>query len=175
MKWFFTVVAFFVFIFSWNSTLLSLTKPDPGEAHRVIDFYYYGKGEGVVLADAKICRGIHDSGAAKYDCKNEVIEIGPLKEDGSPPDIFYTIKLGEPIYVWMLYLVPQGAEEEVFVQFHHDGETEYQSGELTVKGSLRYRTWTRYTPDKPGDWKIEIYHMAETGPQLLSTFDLSVL
>ena len=157
------------------ATAAAQSKPSPGEAFRTIHFYYEGKGQGVVLADAKICRDVHGSGPLKYDCDSEIIEFGPLKTDGTAPDIYHTIKLGDPVSVWMMYLVPQGAVETVFVRFYKDEEIRHQSGDLTVKDALRYRTWTRYTPDEPGDWTIQIFHKGEWESTLLSSFTLSVL
>jgi len=148
--------------------------PTPDEAFRVVNFFYQGKGYGIVLTESKICRDIYKSGPAKYECQNEIIEFGPLNADGSPPEIFHRITPDESVYIWMSFLVPQGAEEKVYLRFNLAGETKRTSSELTVKGALRYRTWTRFTPTERGDWEIEIFHDQEIGPQLLGSFTLSV-
>jgi len=154
---------------------LAQSIPTPGEAYSVLDFYYNGKGNGIVLVDSKICRDVHKSGPSKYDCKNEVIDFGPLTADGASPEILHRINIDETILVWMSFLVPIGAEEKVYLKFSQDGDTKKTSGLLSLKGSLRFRTWTRFQPGEYGNWEIEIYHKSGMGPNLLKSFTLNVL
>ena len=150
------------------------SAPTPGETYNVLDFYYNGKGNGVVLVESKICRDVHKSGPSKYGCKNEVIEFGPLTADGTPPEILFRINKDETVYIWMSFLVPVGAEEKIYLRFNLDGETRRTSGLLSLKGSIRFRTWTNFTPKDYGDWEIEIIHENETDPILLKSFNLGV-
>lgn len=106
-------------------------------AKSFIDFYFYGQGQGVVLADMKICKEI---------IENECIdEVSPL-----------ALELGVPYMVWMMYVVPDGVEEEtILLEYKKDGVTE-RSSEATVKGSVRYRTWKSFRPNRAGNWDIVI-------------------
>ncbi len=174
MKCFVKTTISTIFFLAISLSAYSQSVPSAEETLRVLDFYYNGKGEGIVLSDSKFCRDIHKSGASKYDCKNEVIEFGPLTEDGSPPEIFHKANTNETIYIWMAYLVPVGAEEKVFLRFNLEGETKRTSGVLSVKGSIRYRTWTNFTPRETGEWEIEIFHKQDSGPELLTSMNLTV-
>lgn len=168
----FAVMAIFVFISPGKPAAQSIPSAD--EAFRVINYYYHGKGLGVVLAESRICQDIHKHGAAKYDCKNEIIEFGPLKADGSPPDVIHRVELGQSVYVWMSFLVPLGVEKEIYLEFNHGGETKRTSGHLSIKGALRYRTWSKFTPEETGDWEVKIFVDNEIVPELIGTFDLIV-
>lgn len=172
-KTIFNILTLFIFAFI-PGTIFSQDIPTPDEALRVVDFYNNGKGTGVILMESKICRDVHREGSSKYECKNEIIEFGELKADGSAPDIFHKIRMGDSAYIWMAYLVPVGAKEKIFLRYNLEGETKRTSGKLDVKGSIRYRTWISFAPPSKGTWEIEIFHDSASGPIKQGTFDLIV-
>ncbi len=174
MKRYLKIIASAVFFLTFSLSAYSQSVPSAEETLRVLNFYYNGKGEGIVLADSKFCQDIHRSGGAKFDCKNEIIEFGPLSEDGSPPEVFHKVKTNETVYIWMAYMVPMGTQEKIFLRFNLEGETKRTSGALTVKSSIRYRTWANFTPREAGDWEVEIFHEQDAGPQLLTSMKLTV-
>ncbi len=148
--------------------------PTPDEALRVVDFYYNGKGNGVILMESKICKGVHREGSLKNECKNEIIEFGEMKADGSAPGIFHKIKKGDSAYIWMTYLVPMGAEEKIFLRYNFKGATKSTSSKMSIKNSIRYRTWRKFTPNSKGIWEVEVFHDSTSGPIKLSSFELTV-
>lgn len=148
--------------------------PTPAEAQKFLEFYYNGKGNGAVLVESKLCKDVHKEGNLKYECKNEIIEFGPLTDDGTPPEVFHKINKGDSIYVWMAFLVPVGAEEKIFIQYSKDGSAKRKSRMMKVQGSVRYRTWSKFTPSSAGDWNIDIFLNDEIEPVQLSSFVLTV-
>ncbi len=86
--------------------MFAQSVPSPDEAFAVIDFYNNGKGKGVVMMESKICKDIHREGDLKYECKNEIIEFGEMKADGSAPDIFHKIKKGGTASNWYVAQIP---------------------------------------------------------------------
>lgn len=168
-------IAFVAFIFAViPGIIFAVDVPTPDEVNRVFEFYDNGKGEGVVMRESKLCEDIHREGSLKYECKNEIIELGEMKADGSAPDITYKISKGEGVYIWMAYMVPMGAVEEIFLRYNFGGETKRTSKKSTVKGSQRYRTWKKFTPPTKGTWEIEIFNDKASGPVKLSSYELIV-
>ncbi len=154
--------------------LVAQDIPSVEEAQKVLDFYYNGKGNGIVLVESKICRDIYKEGNNKYECKDDLIEFGEIKDTNSAPESFHKIQNGEAIYVWMNYLVPMGAEEKIFLNYNLDGVTRRVSSKYSVKGALRYRTWSKFTPPSKGDWEIKIFFDSEDNPTELTTMKLTV-
>ena len=106
-------------------------------AKSFIDFYFNGQGKGVVLADIKLC-----SEVVENECSEEVSPIA--------------LQQGETYMLWMMYVVPQGDEvEDIIVQYNNGGITR-KSGQVSVKGSIRYRTWKSFTPNRAGNWDLVV-------------------
>ena len=135
-------------------------KPTSDEARKVVDFYFNGKGLGVVLSESKICNGIEREGDMKNECAGEI--------SGTPA------KKGEAVYVWMAYMVPSGDESQnIIVQFEHNGVTRMVKN-LSVKGSLRYRTWRKVVFEKVGNWTVKIVHDKGDSTEELGTLNVIV-
>jgi hypothetical protein len=132
--------------------------PSPQEARRFIEFYYAGQGQGVVLAEARICTGVPHEGAQAYQCVDEVA-----------PD---AVQVGRPYHLRMVFVVPQGvAGESITVRYNHEG-TLQEVDEVTVSGSIRFRTWTEFTLQEPGMWQIQIARATADDVEELHTLDL---
>lgn len=132
--------------------------PSPQEARRFIDFYYAGQGQGVVLAEARICTDVPREGAQAYQCLDEVA-----------PD---AVQVGRPYHLRMVFVVPQGVVgETITVQYNHEG-TPRKVDEVTVSGSIRFRTWTMFTLSEPGMWQVQIAHATTGDLEELHTLDL---
>ncbi len=131
------------------------SKPGPEAAKSVIDFYFNGQGKGVVLADIKVCKDIVDT-----ECTETV--------DHS------LLKIGEQYKIWMAYLVPEGEDlNSLSIQFSKDGEVQY-ARELSVKGSLRYRTWRTFNPGTTGIWEVKVMDNREVELEELAKLSLVV-
>ena len=124
-------------------------------AKSFIDFYYNGQGQGVVLADIKLCNEIVEN-----ECSGEVSPVA--------------LQQGETYMLWMMYVVPQGdAVEDIIVQYNSGGITR-KSGQVSVKGSVRYRTWKPFTPNRAGNWDIVVLHDKGDDVQTLKTITTTV-
>lgn len=127
----------------------------PEDARSFIDFYYNGQGSGIVLADMQLCTEIVEN-----QCDEPVSPIA--------------LQMGVTYNVWMMYVVPQGDEiEGLLVHFNHGGLTRI-TRELSVKGSIRYRTWRAFTPNRPGNWEIMVLYDTGSGVQTLKTLTVTV-
>lgn len=136
------------------------TAPTPEEAHRFLDFYYNGQGQGVVLVEARICQEVPRDGQRAYDC------VGEVSADAVPT--------GQPLYLRMVYLVPEGDEADITVQYLRDG-TARDTDTVSVAGSIRYRTWTQFTLREEGPWQFAISRTTGTGTQELRTLDVQAV
>lgn len=133
-----------------------MTKPSKEAVASVIDFFYNGQGQGVVLAQADLCGEIPAEGENRYECVDKV----------SPN----ALRSGTTYNLRMVYLVPQGDQiDNIQVEYNHDGETT-KTDQVDVSGSLRYRTWTAFTPREAGQWTIRITHEGD----LLQEMSLTV-
>jgi hypothetical protein len=119
-----------------------LDRPTPDEAKKFLNYYYKGKGTGPILVEHKFCDEIFREGENKNECKNEV----------------KSIKAGESGLVWMLFTAPSGDKyENIIIQFKR-GDLVRSARKVSIDGSLRYRVWTKFKPDKEGDWSIKVLH-----------------
>lgn len=151
-------------VLTWSAVVLllplavaALEKPTSEEAKKFLDFYYHGKGNGVVLVDMKICSSIGEDAENMNECAEEIM-----------PD---ALKKGNAYYVWMVFLVPNGDEVDgIEIRFNRLGETR-TTKETGVVGSIRYRTWRRFVPQSEGKWEIVVVHQGET----LGTKNLKVI
>jgi hypothetical protein len=78
------------------ATTLSLpalaVPPTPESVKSVWDFYY-GNSSDVILVEARLCTGIGQEDATRFECLKEI------------PG---TVKTGTTVVVWKAWLVPQG-------------------------------------------------------------------
>ncbi|WP_067561094.1 hypothetical protein [Halofilum ochraceum] len=122
--------------------------PSSHDTRRVIDYYYSG-AEQPVLMDFRLCRDIHDDGANRYECRE------PLSESD--------LSTGMRIYAWMKFLVPRGATPRIMLRVDHDAKTR-DTWTRQLEGAVRFRTWRTVELDRPGRWRVEVYHAAEDQP-----------
>lgn len=134
--------------------------PTTQEVKKVLDFYYNGQGMGVVLIDAKLCRDVHREGDEKNECAGDVTSEAITK--------------GDTVNLWMSFMVPMGDEKQkILVQFDQGGVTRSVKN-MTVTGSLRYRTWRKVTLDRVGVWNIKIVHDRDEGAAVLGEVSATV-
>lgn len=131
-------------------------KPSADEAARVIDFFYHGQGQGVVLASARICGDVPTTGENRFTC------VGPVATNALVRGTTYNLH--------MMYLVPEGDRvDDIQVEYVFDGEA-IKTDTVDVEGSLRYRTWTAFTPRESGDGAIRI----SQGGEVLNEISVTV-
>ena len=143
-------------LFLWMPTSsLGQSKPSPETAKSFLDFYYNGQGKGVVLADIKVCTDVENA-----DCVETV-----------DPSL---LKVGMKYKVWMAFVVPEGdVVESLSVQFTKDTETKFERA-LSVKGSIRYRTWRSFNPVASGIWEVKVLDNREVELEELAKLSLVV-
>ncbi len=122
--------------------------PSSRDTRQVIE-YYYSNAERPVLMDFRLCRGVHDDGADRYECR------GPLSESELAP--------GMRVYAWMKFLVPQRATPAVMLRVDHDARTR-DTWTRRLEGAVRFRTWHAVQLDRPGRWRLEVYHATGGDP-----------
>lgn len=130
-------------------------KPSSEAAKSFLDFYYNGQGKGVVLADIKVCTDV-----ANADCVETV-----------DPSL---LQVGMKYKVWMAFVVPEGdSVESLSIQFTKDADTKFER-ELSVKGSIRYRTWRSFNPVSAGIWEVKVLDNREIELEELAKLSLVV-
>ncbi len=135
-------------------------KPSADVAKEVIDYYFHGQSEGVLLADVKLCEAIHEEGELKNECNGELDAAG--------------LEQGQPVLVWMMFMVPSGLDpQEILVQLNHQGMT-MAVEKASVASSLRYRVWRKLNLDRPGDWNVKIAHDNGQSIEMVKELNLSV-
>ena len=147
----------FVFFVCAGPFQISNAQPvlTPDAAKSFIDFYFNGQGQGAVLADLQICTEIVEN-----ECSDPV---SPL-----------ALEMGVRYNAWMMFVVPQGDEiDDIIVQFNHAGITRV-TRELSIKGSIRYRTWRAFTPNRAGNWEIVVLQDAGTEVRTIKTTTVTV-
>lgn len=139
-------------------TAAAQDAPTADEAKKVID-YYYG-GDGAVLASIQVCKDVPNTGDRQYECVNEV----------QPSDLL----AGETYDLRMVYLVPREQQlDDIFVQYNRGGITR-STDEVSVSGSIRYRTWKTFSLDTAGSWTIKVLRDAPDGVQTLRELQVTV-
>jgi hypothetical protein len=131
--------------------------PSPDTVKATWEFFYKGKGSGLVLADAKLCLEVSQKGEDKFECTKEVPAEG--------------VKAGATVHVWQAYLVPQGdTVDDVTVQ-SKQGDLVRETKDVKVTGEgWRSRTWTTFHVGKAGTWSF----IVNRGANALKTFTLTV-
>lgn len=118
-------------------------KPTPEEVKHVIDYYYRGQDQGVLLADLKLCDEVYTKGDQKNECMAE--------RTGD------SLNAGERTVVWMMFMVPRGVEpQNIMLQLNYRGMT-MSVKRARVTSAIRYRTWETIKPDRPGEWTLKIF------------------
>ncbi|HVE83694.1 MAG TPA: hypothetical protein VND93_12625 [Myxococcales bacterium] len=123
-------------------------KPTPECVRTFWNFYFSGKGQGFVLADARLCLEVAKDGPTKTDCTKEVPAEG--------------VKPGTLVNVWQAYLVPQGEViEDMSIQLKL-GDQVRETKDVKINGSsIRWRTWSAVRIPKAGKWTINIMRGAD--------------
>lgn len=120
---------------------MSQDKPTPEEARKVINYYFNGKGQGVVPMEYKLCKQVSLKGEMKNECISEV--------SGN------TIAKGEEAYLWMNFLVPAGEDSKILLQYTRNNKVRDTSN-VSLGGATRYRTWKKIPTNTAGDWKVNV-------------------
>ncbi len=130
--------------------------PSSRDTRQVIE-YYYSDARQPVLMDFRLCRGVHQNGADRYECRE------PLSESDLAP--------GMRVYAWMKFLVPQRATPRVMLRIDHDAQTR-DTWTRQLEGAVRFRTWYPVQIDRAGRWRMEVYHA--TGDDRVRLFSRTV-
>jgi hypothetical protein len=116
--------------------------PSSRDTRQVVE-YYYSDAEQPVLMDFGLCRGIHNEGPDRYECRE------PLSES--------ELTAGMRVYAWMKFLVPRGATPSIMLRIDHDARTR-DTWTRRLEGAVRFRTWHAVDLDRPGRWRMEVFH-----------------
>ena len=136
-------------------------KPAPEVVKQVVDFYFHGQDQGVVLADTKLCDDVYTKGENKNECM--------VERSGT------TLNVGEATNVWMLFMVPNKVEPQtILVQMNLRGMT-MSVKRLKVSSALRYRVWEKVKPDRVGEWAVKIFHDRGNDVDLLKELTVNVV
>jgi hypothetical protein len=135
-------------------------KPTPEEARKVIDYFYHGKGQGVIPMGFKICKEISKKGEMKNEC---IAEISDKK-----------ITKGEDAYLWMNFLVPVGENSIILIQYSRKGKVR-DTSTVSLGGATRYRTWKKLPTSKAGDWKVKLIQELDSADVDIGQVEFSVV
>lgn len=134
--------------------------PTPDEVERVLSYYYQGEGQAPILWQLQLCEDVPRSGENRLGCEGEV----GLSD----------LTVGTAYDLRMVFLVPEGMEtDDVLVQYNRGGITR-ATDDVTLSGSLRYRTWTTFTPRDPGEWILKVLYDSPDGVQTLQELTVTV-
>lgn len=136
---------------SWGLAIAQ-EKPTSEEARKVINYYFHGKGNGVVPMEYKFCNEVALKGENKNECVSEISAN--------------SVKKGQEAYLWMNFLVPAGEEAKILLQYSRNNMVRDTSN-VSLGGATRYRTWKRIPTNSAGDWKVKLV-------QEMSNTDLEV-
>ncbi len=138
-----------------NQASHAQSKPSAEVAKSFLDFYFKGQGTGVVVADMLVCADVVNAACV----------------DPVDPSL---LLVGMKYKVWMAFVVPEGDEVDTLsLQFSKDSETKF-SRDLSVKGSIRYRTWRSFNPTAPGIWTVSVLDNREVELEELGKLSLVV-
>ncbi|MEM8488444.1 MAG: hypothetical protein AAF564_23045 [Bacteroidota bacterium] len=138
-----------------NQSSHAQDKPSTEVAKSFLDFYFKGQGKGVVVADMQVCADVVNAACV----------------DPVDPSL---LLVGMKYKIWMAFVVPEGDEvDSLSLQFSKDSETKF-SRDLSVKGSIRYRTWRSFNPTAPGIWTVSVLDNREVELEELGKLSLVV-
>ena len=135
-------------------------KPTPEEARKVINYYFNGKGQGVIPMEYKLCKEISLKGNAKNECVAEI--------SGK------TIAKGEKAYLWMNFLVPAGDKSKILLQYSRKDKVRNTSN-ITLDGATRFRTWKIIPTTTIGDWKMTMVQELDNADMEIGHLEFSVV
>ena len=135
-------------------------KPTPQEARKVINYYFNGKGMGVVPMEYKLCKEVALKGEMKNECVNEISNKKIAK--------------GEEVYLWMNFLVPAGEESKILVQYTRN-DLVRDTSNVTLGGATRYRTWTKIPTNTTGSWKAKMLQEMDNADMKIGELEFSVV
>lgn len=128
--------------------VMAQDKPTAAEAKKVVDYYFHGKGQGVLPVEYKFCKEVAVKGENKNECVTEISDK--------------TLKQGEEAYLWMNFMVPSDEEPKILLQYSRDNMVR-DTANVSLRGAVRYRTWKRIPTTTTGDWKVRLFQeMANT-------------
>ncbi len=139
---------------------LAQTTPTPEEARKVVDYYFNGKGQGVLLVDYKLCQQVPKKGAGKYECKKALTS----RQVGK----------GQQVFLWMNFLVPAQEKATILLQFERR-KVVRKTIDLSLSGSLRHRTWKRIPTNKVGTWRVTVLQETDDADLTIGQFEFSVV
>uniref|UniRef100_UPI0026EA56CB hypothetical protein n=1 Tax=Thiohalomonas denitrificans TaxID=415747 RepID=UPI0026EA56CB len=152
--------SFLLFLLAATFSLSAAAKPSPESAREVIDFYFNGQEQGIVLVDVKLCADVYSEGESKNECKDEL-----------QPN---ALEKGQSFMLWMAFMVPADMDpQKVTMHFNHKGE-DLDVKTASAASSLRYRTWRKVTLDRSGDWTLKISHDNGSDIELLKELNIKV-
>ena len=136
----------------------AVAAPSPEAVKSVWQFYYKGKGSGLVLADSKLCLEVSTKGDDKSECTKEVPAEG--------------VKAGTSVLIWQAYVVPQGdTVEDLTIQVKQGDVVRETKDVSKISGEgWRMRTWNGVRPSKAGTWTFTL----QRGSTPIKTFTLTV-
>lgn len=135
-------------------------KPTAAEVRKVIDYYYMGKGKGVIPMEYKLCQQVSEKGDNKNNCE---IELPAGK-----------IPKGQEAYLWMKFLVPAEDQAKILLQFSRN-KLVRDTSNVSLSGATRYRTWKKIPTDTTGDWSINIVEEMDSGDHTIGQLEFSVV
>ena len=135
-------------------------KPTSEEARKVVNYYFNGKGKGVVPMEYKFCQEVSLKGENKNECVAEITAN--------------SIKKGQEAYIWMNFLVPAGEQAKLLLQYSRNDMVR-DTGNLTLGGATRYRTWKRIPTSKAGEWKVKLIQEMEASDMEVGQLQYSVV
>ena len=142
-------------------SFVAQAKPSPEVVKQVVDFYFHGQDQGVVLAQTKLCDNVYTKGDNNNEC---------MAERASN-----TLTRGETTNLWMLFMVPNKVEpQSIMVQLNHRGMT-MSVQRAKIASALRYRIWKKVKPDRVGDWTVKVFHDRGEDVELLKEMTLTVV
>lgn len=146
MKKFIYTLAVSLIAMPWFT--MAQDKPTSAEAKKVVDYYFDGKGQGVLPMEYKFCKEVAMKGESRNECVSEI-----------PGN---NLKQGEVAYLWMNFVVPSGEEPKILLQYFRDDMVR-DTDNVSLNGAVRYRTWKRIPTTTTGDWKVMLFQeMANT-------------
>jgi len=139
--------------------ILAQDKPTPAETQKVIQYYYQGKGQGVILMAHKLCAQIYEEGPLKFECQEEITG-GEIQK-------------GREVFLWMNYIIPAGDQADIIIHYKRNNNVRSVSN-FELPGALRYRIWKKIPTDKTGDWQIGIIQELQDADLNLGELQYSV-
>jgi len=135
-------------------------KPTTETVKSVLNYYH--TGQEVILLESKLCTEIIKDGENKNECSGELST--------------QQVSKGQKVFLWMNYFIPGDTIEKatVLMQFSRKGKV-FNSRELSMPQSIRYRTWRLLSTRKTGDWSVNIEQEQENGYLSLGTVNYSVV